>query len=201
MSQLAGPLVSLYVAQLLVTTGREFLGNFERWEEWQRKGILMEKLMELAFTRTGISGAFDPLIQIWRSTRYNWHWGKLVLGATAGTVADEVWNIVKLFTDKNSPNTTTAEQRAVEAGIFLAIYPFIIAIVTNPYFFGGKLGVYEPLGRGSLAWATLSHSSRDMASRLIIDSLYGEQEEKGKLTGRTFKKRKKRKKREKRKKY
>ena len=200
MSQLAGPLVSLYVAQLLVTTAREFLGNYERWEKWEKDGTLVENLMELAFSRTGITGAFDPFIQIWRSMRYNWHFGKLVLGATAGTVADEVWKIVKLTTDRNSPNTTTAEKRAVEAGIFLAVYPFIIAMITNPYFFGGKLGVYEPLARGTTAWSLLSHSSRDMASDLIIDSVYGEQEEKGKLTGRTFK-RKKRKKREKRKKY
>jgi hypothetical protein len=196
-SQLTGPLVSLYVGQLLVTTAREFIGNIERWEKWDEEGTLVENLMELSFYRTGISGAFDPIFQIWRSMRYNFHWGKLVLGATAGTVADEAWKIMKLFTDRNSENTTTAEQRALEASVFLAMYPFLIAAVTSPAFFGGKFGVYEPVARGAVAWGGLSHTFRTWISQLGIDMIYGEKDEKGKLTGRTRAKRKKSKKRNK----
>jgi len=175
-SKLAGPVLSLYIAHLLVTTGREFLGNKERWDRWEKEDKLAPNLFELAFYRTGILGALDPVAQFWRSMRWEWHWSKLTVGASGGYYADNAKTILDVFrSNQNSPNTTTAEAKGLKSAYRLFINPLIIAVMTNPATFGA-FGPVAPAARGVAGIAGTSHSAQSWFSSMLLKFLYDEKD-------------------------
>jgi len=178
-SKLAGPVLSLFIAHLLVTTGREFLGNKERWDRWEKEDKLAPNLFETAFYRTGFLGVFDPVAQFWRSMRWEWHWSKLTIGATGGYYADNAKTILDVFrSNQNSPNTTTAEAKGLKSAYRLSINPLIIAVITNPATFGA-FGPVAPLARGVTGIAGTSHSAQSWFSTMLLKLLYDEKKGKG----------------------
>ena len=177
-SKLLGPVLSLLIAHTLISTGREFLGNRERWDRWEKEDELPERIIEQGFYRTGLLGAFDPIAQFIRGMRYDWHWSKLTVGATGGWYFDNAKAIADVFmSNENSPNTTTAEAKGLKSAYRLFITPLIIAAITNPGTFGA-LGPAAPLVAGGAGMVGTSHSAQSWFTSMLLKFLYGDEEEK-----------------------
>ena len=104
----------LFAAHLLVTIGREFLRNGDRWDEWDEEDELLERLVNLAASRTGILGPFDHVYQMLNSVRYQVDLANGILGAQAGYFARHLTKVAyPIF--RNSENTDTAERNLISS--------------------------------------------------------------------------------------
>ena len=118
--KVAGPMLTFFAAHALVATAREYLLNQDRWDrEWEESDedavkFVRGYLFENAFSRSGLTGAFDPLYQAWTGIKYQRDLSNILIG-TAGYVTQEFDNLMGVFGDKNSPNTVSAEFKAYRA--------------------------------------------------------------------------------------
>ena len=95
-----------------------------------------------------------------------------MVGATPGFYLQPLQKIVKFFDDEtNSPNTTNAEKKALEAFYTLVITPMIVAAVSNPNFLS-NLGVAGNIMSGIIAMAGTSKTAKTTFSKSILP-VYG----------------------------
>ena len=95
-----------------------------------------------------------------------------IVGATPGFYLQPAQKIIKYFIDEtNSPNTTSAEKKALEAFYTLVIIPTIVAAVSNPTFLA-NLGPSGNFIAGMLAMVGTSKTAKTTASKAVIDAVY-----------------------------
>ena len=171
-SKIAPSLVGLYVTHAMVTVMREMLTNKERWDKWEKEGVLWERIFELAFYRTGTTGALDPLLQAVRAMRYDVDLTRLVIGATPSFWAQNVNAMARaLISERNSPNTTAYEKKGLEGFYRSVIGPLILAAATNPRTFSA-LGPYASLTAGAFAVTAASDTAQQGFSSVILDTVF-----------------------------
>lgn len=122
------PLTSLFTAHALVSTAREYIFNQDRWDrEWEEADedelkFIGNYLLPLAFTRSGLTGAFDPLFQAFTGLKYQRDIANTFLG-TGGYVAQNFQDIAKYWVN-NSENTVSNEFKALRGIYNLTVNPF-----------------------------------------------------------------------------
>ena len=122
------PLTSLFTAHALVSTAREYIFNQDRWDrEWEEAEedelkFIGNYLLPLAFTRSGLTGAFDPFFQAFTGLKYQRDIANTFLG-TGGYVAQNVQDIAKYWVN-NSENTVSNEFKALRGIYNLTVNPF-----------------------------------------------------------------------------
>jgi hypothetical protein len=112
----APAMAALFGGHLLVTVLREALFNRETWEKKEDEDELAEWLMQRAFARTGLLGAWDIPYNLYTGVKYQ----RDLAGAYAGPhMSWWLGNLEKIIALKtrNSPNTNTAERQATEAAL------------------------------------------------------------------------------------
>ena len=79
--KVAAPVFALAAVHLVISSLREYGLNRDRWEEKKREGELEKYLLELAFSRTGLLGPYDPIYNSIRSLKYQRDIANAVVGA------------------------------------------------------------------------------------------------------------------------
>ena len=121
------PLASLFTAHALVSAAREYIFNQDRWDrEWEEAEedevkFIRNYLLPLAFTRSGLTGAFDPLFQAFTGLKYQRDIANTFLG-TGGYVAQNIQDIAKYWIN-NSENTVSNEFKALRGIYNLTVNP------------------------------------------------------------------------------
>jgi hypothetical protein len=111
-------------ASLLVSAVREAAFNGDKWDEQRRKGDLGKWLFQLAVSRSGVYGSADPIMQAITGLKYERDLTALLSGPHLGyflsNLQDMAGGVPKHtfgpleFGSRNSPNTETAEHKAVK---------------------------------------------------------------------------------------
>lgn len=120
----------LFAGQFLATVIREALFNQDKWEELDDDDKLLEWLLVRAFGRTGLTGMFDPLVNLATGIRYDRDLTTATAGPYLGSILQNVQTMMELGGGRNSPNTNTAEWNAARALYQLAITPLLMASAT-----------------------------------------------------------------------
>ena len=120
----------LFAGQLLATVVREALFNRDKWEELDDDDELLEWLMVRAFGRTGLTGMFDPLVNLVTGIRYDRDLTTATAGPYLGSILQNLQTMMELGGGRNSPNTNTAEWHAARALYQLAATPLLMASAT-----------------------------------------------------------------------
>ena len=173
-AKLMGPIFQLYIGHVMVSALRMYLLDREKWEEKKKEGeFTLEKyLAEISFNRSGALGFIEPWYQSYRAVRYRRDLATSIVGATPGYYMLPATNIIEYFIDEtNSPNTTSAEKKALEAFYTLVITPTIVAAVSNPTFLA-NLGPLGTLLAGLFAMVGTSKTAKTTASKAVVKAIY-----------------------------
>ena len=169
-AKLMGPIFQLYMGHVMVSAARMALLDREKWEEKKEDGTLEKYLLEISFNRSGALGFIEPWYQTYRAVRYKRDLATSIVGATPGYYLQPANKLLEYFNDTtNSPNTTNAEKKALEAIYTLVITPIIVAAVSNPTFLS-NLGPVGNLLAGMLAMVGTSKTAKTTVSDAVIDT-------------------------------
>ena len=171
-AKLLGPMATLYLGHMLVSTARLYLTDHDRWEEEKEKKNLGIFVSEMAASRTGWMGIAEPWYQTARAIRYQRDFANIAIGATGTYYAKNVEDLIKYFQDvNNSPNTTNAEEKAIRSLYKLIVIPAIVAAVANPSFLR-QLGPLAAPAAGALAASATSSSAEKGTAKAIVNMIY-----------------------------
>ncbi len=169
---------SLFAGQIVVGMARAYLYNNDQWEEKDEKDELAEWIGWTAFSRSGVLGPADVLLNALNGVRYERDLTSLMVGATPAWAASNVQNIIKglpkteLYSGgtgvglRNSPNTNTAEHMALKSTYNLFAIPAVNAFLA-------ALPAPGPLGAG-LKFGAMQILSSSTAASSFADSIVGE---------------------------
>jgi len=187
-AKVAAPMLTFFAAHALVATAREYLLNQDRWDrEWEESEedpvkFISGYLFQNAFSRSGLTGAFDPLWQAWTGIKYQRDLSNILIG-TAGYITQELDNIAGYFSDRNSDNTVSAEFKAYRALWNLTAQPMIsYTFAKTPMADAIKLPAY------GLAATATSTTVKNYLINELVHLIHGQRYEPGQR-GRTRKKR------------
>lgn len=155
---LAAPAVTILftaiVAQEIIRTLVTDPDKFDDWNEDEEKDVETE-LLRRAFSRSGLTGRWDALVQLYTGVRYETDITSAMVGAYKSAAAGEAQDILSAFNGRNSPNTNTAEHDAAEAFYNLLVKPTLLAGVTQLWPQGGALRYGGTAAMGYLSrWGT-----------------------------------------------
>lgn len=158
----------LGLANFITTVIREALFNSEQWEE--KDDDRFGWLFSLAVSRSGIYGPADILINSFKGLKYERDLTSLAAGVGPSIILSDIQNMMKLFGEKNSPNTNTSERTAAKS-----LYNLTMAPALNL-----TLSSMNPLG--PIGWATrygaMVYGSSASAASGFADMVAGEQQKK-----------------------
>lgn len=163
------------VAQLILGAGRDELDEFLSGRD--KKPMTFWAEVERAISRSGLTGAADPYIQMLSGTRYNRSTAQALAGPSLGALFD-VSDATSAFALNNSPNTSSAERRLFEQSWELGLEPLTAAaiafnIAKTPFTFVGWAAIAGVRGRKEAAAdaiAPVRPTSRDVRpSRGLLD--------------------------------
>jgi len=120
---LASGFLALYMGQLAFTIARELIFNGDQWDKRREEGTLDAYLLKLAASRTGVTGAWDPLYQMVEGIRYRRSISTL-MGATPSYFFQGIDRIFSGFFN-NSPNTNTGERNIARGLYEVGFIPFL----------------------------------------------------------------------------
>lgn len=114
-ARVAPAVAALYTGHLLTTALREALFNQDEWEKQEKEGTLEEWLAKRAFSRTGLTGAFDIPLNLATGIRYERDIASAYAGPHIGYWLENVEAAMKIGgLGRNSPNTFTTERAAAQ---------------------------------------------------------------------------------------
>lgn len=153
---------ALFVAQTLMSTLREAIFNPERWEEWEKEGVLVERLLQLGFTRSFAFGLADVPIQAFTGLKYQRDLSNMFVGAVPSYFLQATQGLMTPLIN-NSDKTNNAEYKAAQSAYQLFAAPLIArALSLAP---GGKL--IDPLYGVGMQYFT-SPASRDAVTDMVV---------------------------------
>ena len=182
------PLMSLFAAHAVVSTAREYIFNQDRWDrEWEESEedpakFATNYLLPLAFTRAGLTGAFDPIVQAFTGLKYQRDIANSFLGI-GSYVAQNVGDVAQVFSSSNSPNTVSSEFKFLRGLYNLIVQPAVsLALASLP------LTPTTAIPATGAAMGVTSTSFKNEFINMVLELIYGQRYEPGQR-GRTRKKR------------
>ncbi len=106
----------------------------------QQPKTTWNKLMT-AFSRSGLTGISDPVINSFTSLRYQRDPVIALLGPIYGAIPQALGDVGNLMGERNSPNTNTVERKAARDAYDMVVKPALIAGVTGLAPAGRPLGM------------------------------------------------------------
>ena len=122
---------AMMLAQTPMTLLRELMFNFDTLEQKAKEGKLLSHLASLAFQRTGLSGTWDPLVQIVTHLKYQSDISSINDGASLQYLFKNMQDVINPYIKGGeSPNTNTARYNQAKAAYNLVGVPLAaIALV------------------------------------------------------------------------
>jgi hypothetical protein len=158
-------LFTAIIVQEIVRTAVTDPGKFDEWEEEEDKTV-EGQILSRAFSRSGLTGRWDSLYQLYTGVKYETDVTSLAVGAYKTNIGRNMQDMISAFAGRNSENTNSAEHDAAEAFYNLAVKPTILAGITT-------LAPAGPI-TGKLGTAGLGYFSRWGTGTDITDALVGE---------------------------
>lgn len=155
----AVPAGTLFAGQLLVTIVREMLLNAERVEDMD-DDELYDYMLARAWSRTGLTGRFDPLIQIATGVKYENDLTGLIAGPYNSFFMGQYQTMFEAIWGRNSPNTNTTEWNAAQSIYRGLVHPLGAAAVTTFLPASGAAGLF---GSSALYYLGRYDTSREFA--------------------------------------
>jgi hypothetical protein len=116
----ATSLAGMMMIQLPTTMLRQLLFDTDRTNQWLEDGSYIENIMALAFSRIGLGGVADPLINAISHVRYEHEISSLALGAQANVFAESLQDIIGWASGGGSAETNISEYRMLR-GLYTLI--------------------------------------------------------------------------------
>lgn len=116
----ATSLAGMMMIQLPTTMLRQLLFDTDRTNQWLEDGTYVENIMALAFSRIGLGGVADPLINAISHVRYEHEISSLALGAQANVFAESLQDIIGWASGGGSAETNISEYRMLR-GLYTLI--------------------------------------------------------------------------------
>lgn len=158
----------LGLANFITTAIREAIFNSEQWDE--KDDERFGWLFALAVSRSGVYGPADILINSYKGLKYERDLTSLAAGVSPSIILSDIQNMVKVFGDKNSPNTNTSERTAAKSLYNLTMAPALNLTLSS-------LNPVGPVGWAS-RYAAMVYGSSASAASSFADIVAGEQTKK-----------------------
>lgn len=158
-----------YGGHFLISTMREYLFNSDAIEREKEDDNLANYLLELGLLRSGLTGKFDPFINMYKSLRYEADSKTILVGASLsfyGRAADRMMG----YFAKNSENTVAAEYQAVR-GFYDIFGTTAISLMASAPGLGRIGGTIAGIG----AMVASSPAFKHYVIREFIKLAYGEE--------------------------
>lgn len=157
----AAGVATLLAGQFLATVIREAIFNPEKWKEKEDEDELMSWLMQRAFSRSGLTGMFDPLVQLLTGIKYERDLTSVAAGPYAAYFLYNLQRVLAAWAGRNSPETNTAENNAVRAGYQMLFQPALMAAAANLLPGGPLLG---GLSTAAIWWGSSPQAAAEFAN-------------------------------------
>jgi len=175
----APTMITLYTGHLIFSTLRELMLNQDRWDrEWEENKkdpikFATDYILPLAFARSGFTGAFDPLYQLFTGLKYRRDFANLFIG-TGGYAAQNAQYIAQYFIN-NSENTLSNEYNALKGLWNLTINPILSALYSI-----APMSPPTALGGLPILMKLTSEDFKNARVNDILELIYGERYTPGK---------------------
>jgi hypothetical protein len=126
-----GGFAVLFAAQALTTVLREAMFNNEQFEKHREDGDLGAWLLGLAWSRTGVFGPADVVFNAMTGIKYERDLSNMMIGPGLQSIFSDLQNVWRVFTEKNSPNTNTAEREAAKSIYRLLVSPTVSLVLSS----------------------------------------------------------------------
>ena len=158
-----------YGGHFLISSMREFLFNSDAIEREKEDDNLAKYLLELGLLRSGLTGKFDPFVNMYKSLRYEADSKTILVGATLSFYGRAFDRMMGLFA-KNSENTVAAEYQAVR-GLYDTLGTTAISLMASAPGLGRIGGTVAGVG----AMVASSPAFKHYVIREFIKLVYGEE--------------------------
>jgi len=155
-----------FVGQMVATMAREALFSTEQWEEKFEEDELYQWLVSRAFSRTGVGGPFDVLLNAVTGLKYERDLTSLMTGAGPSYMLGQFQNILRGMgvTGRNSPNTNTAEREMWKSVYRLTVSPAAVATLSAL----DAAGPFGATGRYFALTGLTSNSAADAFATALV---------------------------------
>ena len=176
---IAPTMITLFTGHLIFSTLRELMLNKDRWDrEWEENKedpvkFAWDYLLPLAFARSGFTGAFDPIYQMFTGLKYKRDFANFFIG-TGGYAAQNLEYISQFFIN-NSPNTLSNEYNAIKGIWNLTVNPILSALYAI-----APMSPTTALGGMPLLMKLTSNDFKNARVNDILELFYGERYTPGK---------------------
>ena len=167
--QMLPTFATFYAGHFLISSAREFLFNSDAIEREKENDNLALYLLEIATLRSGLTGKFDPFINMFKSLRYEADLKTVLVGASVSFYARALQRIAGLAVG-NSENTVAAEYQAVR-GVWDLLATSLISYAVSRPGHGAIGGTVLGLGAIYLSSPEFKH----YVIRELIKFAYGEE--------------------------
>ena len=167
--QMLPTFATFYGGHFLISTAREFLFNSDAIERERENDNLALYLLEIATLRSGLTGKFDPFINMFKSLRYEADLKTVIVGASVSFYMRALQRIFGLAVG-NSENTVAAEYQAVR-GVWDLLATSLISHAVSRSGVGAIGGTALGLGAIYLSSPEFKH----YVIREFIKFAYGEE--------------------------
>ena len=163
------PFTLFYGGHFLISTMREYLFNSDAIEREKEDDNLLDYLLELGLLRSGLTGKFDPFVNMYKSLRYEADSKTILVGASLSFYGRAVDRMLGYFI-KNSENTVAAEYQAVR-GFYDIFVTTMISMITSMPGLGAVGGTVAGVGSMYASSPEFKH----YVIREFIKLVYGEE--------------------------
>ena len=167
--QMLPTFATFYGGHFLISTAREFLFNSDAIERERENDNLALYLLEIATLRSGLTGKFDPFINMFKSLRYEADLKTVIVGASVSFYMRALQRIAGLAVG-NSENTVAAEYQAVR-GVWDLLATSLISHAVSRSGYGAIGGTVLGLGAIYVSSPEFKH----YVIREFIKFAYGEE--------------------------
>ena len=126
------------LASMITSVPRQYIFDHDNWEKHEKTGDLGTWLLGLGVSRSGISGTFDPLTQVFDNLRYQSDLSSLFEGATPAYLLRNIKDLIMPWAGQtDSPNSNTAYNNQARAFYNLIMQPLEVIGLTMMNAAGG----------------------------------------------------------------
>jgi len=103
-----GAATAVFATSLLTTIVRQYIMAPDQWDQHSQDGDLGTYLKDLAFSRSGLNGVLDPILQVFSHLKYDSDLSALMHGASINTYLGNLQKVLQPILGTSDSNTNTA---------------------------------------------------------------------------------------------
>ena len=135
-----GAAFAMYAASLMTTIVRQYILAPDQWDTHQKKGDLWSYLKDLAFSRSGLNGVLDPLLQAWSHLKYDSDLMAVTHGASPNYYITALQKVLQPILGQGDPKTNTQLYNAAQGMFNLVGVPLMAYGLTAVSSVAGPIG-------------------------------------------------------------